>query len=645
MKNLSLMTMLALATSIVATSYAATAVSEQSIDEVVVTATGSPRRLVDSPVPITIITKQEIEQSSVTSLDDALVMLSPSFSKHVSGMGTTLSFNGLEEDYYLILENGRRIEGEDPFSRIDLNSVLRIEILSGAAATLYGANAVGGVINIITDQPEDGLSFRMFTRYGSEDRTTQTANVGLKYGKITSTTALSRQVAGSWQLSEYEEEDGELVTSDHVASAGFERENVTQRLEYKVNDKLSVSANGGYYQYQTDRPQSSFFSYSYNLFHKDVTYGADATYKMSDKSILMAEYTGNSYTKSYKYFSASKYGTDKFSNNNLYHNVNVRGAFDLYEGNTLSAGVEYTKNGLEDGEEPKVHSHTYSLFAQDEVKIAKNLSGIVGVRLSIQEAFGAYASPNASLMYKVGNLSLRATYAMGFRTPTLEELYAEPNESSKTVSYSNPDLQPETSQYTSVTAEYNNDWLSLSATGFNNSIKDMIEYAATGYDAETEDGDILPVQQKVNFEKAEIWGVNVAANARLGKGFSVKASYTGLDPRNISGDCPIDKSIRNAITATAQWNKKWDNYKLNINFSGRVNGERYYEYDNSYAPSYALWDLNTYHTFEFGKFFLEPAIGIENIFNYTDNSPWSSNYATLSPGRSLYVSVAIRFKN
>ncbi len=173
----------------------------------------------------------------------------------------------------------------------------------------------------------------------------------------------------------------------------------------------------------------------------------------------------------------------------------------------------------------------------------------------------------------------------------------------------------------------------------------MIEYAAQGYSEEDEDGVLLPVQQKVNWESAEVWGVNAAFNAQLGGGFSVKGSYTGLDPRNISGGCPIDKSVRNALTASAQWSKSWDDYKLNVNFSGRMSGERYYEYDDSYAPKYQLWDLNTYHTFDFDNFLLEPAIGVENIFNYTDDRPWCSNYATLSPGRSIYVSLTIRFKN
>lgn len=643
MNNLSKFSALTLALTLTTSYLVANDDELHSIDEVVVTATGSPVRLVDSPVPIAIITQQEIEQSCVTTLDEALVMLSPSFSKHVSGMGTTLSFNGLEEDYYIILENGKRMDGEDPFNRIDLSRVERIEILSGAAAALYGANAVGGVINVITTTPDKGVSVQANTRYSTEDRISQTINVGVNIGKLSSTTTLSRQSAGSWQLSELEEEKGELVTSDHVASAGYVRENVSQKFEYKVSDKLDLSANIGYYNYETDRPQSSFFSYSYNLLHEDITYGLGATYRLSDKSSIVATYSGENYSKYYTYFSSSRYGETLFNKSTLYHNLNVRGVFDLYEGNTLAAGVEYIRNGLDD--DGVYSSDTYAIFAQDEITLARNFSGVVGVRFTYQDAFGVYATPNASLMYKLGGFNFRASYASGFRAPTLKELYAERDESSTKISYANPDLNPESSVYTSLSVEYNSKWLSFSATGFRNAISDMIEYAATGDEEEDEDGELLPVQQKVNYDEAEIMGITLSMNAKLGGGFSVNASYTGLDPRNVSADCPIDKSIRHAATASAQWGKSWEGYKLNVNISGRVNGERYYEYDNSFAPKYQLWDLNTYHTFEFGKFFLEPAVGIENLFDYTDDRPWNSNYATLSPGRSIYVSLTLRFKN
>lgn len=68
-----------------------------------------------------------------------------------NGMGTTLSLNGLPDDYFIFLENGKRLYGDDTYARINVAKIKRIEILNGASSALYGTNAIGGVINIITD--------------------------------------------------------------------------------------------------------------------------------------------------------------------------------------------------------------------------------------------------------------------------------------------------------------------------------------------------------------------------------------------------------------------------------------------------------------------------------------------------------------
>ncbi len=623
-----------------------------SIDDVVVTATGTQRRLIDSPAPIAVITAKELSNTNVTTLDEALVKLSPSFAVHTSGMGKTLSFNGLEENYYLFLENGRRLEGDDPFSRIDLSRVKRIEILSGASAALYGTNAVGGVINIITDNPTETIVINSSTRYGSEGRLTESVNVGLNAGKFSSQTSYTYQTADSWQLSPYEEDGDELVASDHVASAGFNKNNVTQEFGFDANDKLKFSVNGGYYNNETDRPQSEDMSYSYNILHENYNYGASASYKISDKSSLIANYYGekfSSYNRYFKESSSHEIGDTEVNKHVKYQNANLRGIFELAENNTLSAGVEYTIDGLDDDEVDNMKSATTAIYAQDEFTIVKSLTGVVGARLTIHEEFGAHVTPNLSLMYGVGKFNLRATYAAGFRTPTLSELYADEYVSTKydRVSLSNSDLNPETSNYTSFSAEYNNDWLSLSATGFYNNISNMIEYKAIESEYREESGEMVlyEMQELTNYQSAEIYGVTIAANARLGAGFTIGAGYTALDPQNNDSGKQIDKSVKNVMTANAQWSHSWGGYNLNINIDGRVNGERYYAYDDSYAPTYSLWDLNTRHSFELNKFFLEPGIGIENLFNYVDDRPYCSNYATLSPGRSVYVSLNIRFKH
>ena len=83
-----------------------------------------------------------------------------------SGMGTTMSLNGLNDDYILVLENGRRLAGDDRISRINVANIKRVEILNGAASALYGSDAIGGVINIITDDAKNVMQVSSDTRYG-----------------------------------------------------------------------------------------------------------------------------------------------------------------------------------------------------------------------------------------------------------------------------------------------------------------------------------------------------------------------------------------------------------------------------------------------------------------------------------------------
>ena len=94
--------------------------SYSNLSQVVVTGTGTHRRMTDSPVPVSVITAKEIGGANVSTLEEALVKLTPNISSYTNGMGTTMSLNGINEDYILILENGKRLAGEDRYTRINV---------------------------------------------------------------------------------------------------------------------------------------------------------------------------------------------------------------------------------------------------------------------------------------------------------------------------------------------------------------------------------------------------------------------------------------------------------------------------------------------------------------------------------------------
>jgi len=163
------------------------------------------------------------------------------------------------------------------------------------------------------------------------------------------------------------------------------------------------------------------------------------------------------------------------------------------------------------------------------------------------------------------------------------------------------------------------------------------------------------IRQRDNVDRSKIKGISVNANFYLGAGLTLGGGYiyTDTEAKTLEHDSktnkdvvvitPVDKSVKNAANVHARWDHDWNNYHLNVNLSGHIQGERYSS-TYGYAPKYQQWDLNTRHTFNLDAFILEPGIGIENIFNKRDDRPWNSNFSTINPGRAVYVSLAVKFK-
>lgn len=623
-----------------------------NIGQVVVTGTGTHHRMTDSPVPVSVITAKDLSNASVTSLDEALQKLTPSFSSMTNGMGTTLSLNGLPDDYFIFLENGKRLYGDDTYARINVAKIKRIEILNGASSALYGTNAIGGVINIITDDAKNAINVSSDTRYASKGRFTQSVNADVNTGKFGSYTSYRRQQAEGWQLNPYEENSKthELEETGKVASTGFYANTVNQKFTFDATDKLSFYARGGYYDNKTRRP---YEAYDYNILHETFNYGIGTQYMISKGNYITADYYADHFSSSYCFFKDNKTyngkaGEEQVRKRTRNHNLSIKGIFKLGGRHKLSVGTEYIVDVLKSQTDniAKEDAYTLALFAQDEIKLLRNLQALIGVRYIYHENFKNHATPNVALMYKPGKFNFRASYAAGFRTPTLSELYAtDIAKKNDRLTIGNLDLKPEKNDYFSLSAEYVHERFSVSVNAFYNNIRDMIDYntIATGDKAMEQYGH-KEVRQRDNIAEAKVYGINVSANAYLGAGFNLSGGYTHLNTQDVELEQPIDKSIKNAYNINAQWAHSWKIYRLNINLNGRINSKRFSK-SYGYAPDYQLWDLNTRHSFNLKSVIIKPGCGIENLFDYTDDRPYNSNYATLTPGRSFYISLSLKFKS
>ena len=184
-----------------------------TLNPVVITGTGTYHRADNSPVSVKVITAKELRDAQVTSLSDALTRLTTNITTHTSGMGTFVNFNGISDDYIVILENGKRVSGDDRWNRLSMDNVKRIEVFNGAASALYGSDAIAGVINIITDDSRQPVSASVGTKLMSKGRMDQDINVDVNAGRFSSQTSYTRHEADNWQVNSYQafDEDGTEV--------------------------------------------------------------------------------------------------------------------------------------------------------------------------------------------------------------------------------------------------------------------------------------------------------------------------------------------------------------------------------------------------------------------------------------------------
>ena len=667
--------------------------SQLNIAQVVVTGTGTHRRLDDAPVPVTILTGKELQEGVMTNLEDALLKSDPSFAiTPLGSMGSAITMNGLDDTYILFLVNGQRMlgsgTGAPDLSRIDMANVKRIEILDGAASMLYGSDAIAGVVNIITDEPRSGVELSTRASLRNHGRYEHSVNLDAKEGKLGIYTSFVHQQADGWRLNPFEEDkEGALIPSLRMASFATATNTVSQRFTYDLARGLSLYAEGSYYRYDQHRPlliDDQATTYTYDLGHRNYTYGAGLKYIVNDRVSLFADFHSDNYKSTYEYIAASgdlRPGDTETRIETRFYQASLKGIFKIDRYNRLSAGLEYLDDKLDDYLSTSatlataVGNYSLSAYLQDELTISRNWQALVGLRYLFHERMGSHVTPNIALMYHTGGFKARASYAAGYKTPALSEIYTFNVSKDGALTIGNEDLRPEKSHYTSLNLEYGTGRFNFSATGFYNRLTDKVEVET--FEVSDEElrhyqsiyGDGITqhlVKKRSNIDKARIAGLTLSAKAYVGAGFTLRAAYNFIDGVNLSApegeEDRLDKSIRHAGNVSADWEHAWNKYTLHIELNGRISGDRFsstYSPRIGDAPGYSLWDLVTTHTFRLGRVILTPSLGVENLFNFRDDRPaylhytnasgkaatTMSPYATLNPGRTIFFALGIRLRS
>lgn len=651
-----------------------------TISPIVVTGSGHHQRLKDTSTPVHVLSKQEIHEQGITNFSDAITKMMPQVAVSPNSMGSFLRLNGLGNKYILILINGQKLVGDISnnvdINRINLSRVRRIEILDGAASSLYGSDAIGGVINIITDQPtSEMVSVTTDTHVSGKGRFTQSINADIVHKGIGSYTSYTHDEADSYQNNDLEYKKGSTTETQKTLAplfTGYHSDLFDQRFSYTPFEKLALHGDISVSKRLTDRPDTNpdiTGGTSYEMRHKSLRFNTGGIYKFSRRNSLQVDFTSDNYRYGKEYdveSGTTKVGDYVQSKKQQNYEVEAKGILGITPNSTTIVGAYWSNNFL-NSSSGSVNNHVYNLatYVQHELTIIEHTKLTLGTRYNYHETFGNRVTPKVTLMYSPKHFNLRASYSTGFRAPGLDELYYHYfslNRGTPQIIFGNKDLNPETSNYFSLNAEYHTDAFSLSVTGFMNYIDDMVIKEATSVDDETrislqrefpemttdQAGKLDRYTFYVNSDKGEVKGIQVNLNTHFMDGFNFNANYAYTYARTKSGDLweAMERSVKNSLTLALNYNQNWGRYTFNANLNGRLQSKTYYPlYED--APGYGIWSINTTHSFNTSRFLMiEPSVGLENIFDKTDHRIDSSvrRYALYSPGRMLTMGLRLRFK-
>lgn len=659
-----------------------------NLNPVVVTGSGHHQRLKSTATPVRVLSSQEIREQGISTFDGALTRMMPQASMAPNSMGTFLRLNGLGNKYILILINGQKLTGDISnnvdLNRINMSRVKRIEVLDGAASSLYGSDAIAGVINIITDQPTQNLvNVTSDTHLSGHGVLTEAVCLDVYKNGFGSYTSFTHDRADSYQTTDLEYIKGsDTETQNTIAPlfTGYRSNIIGQKFTYAPNQHLALNAGIDYSYKITDRPETRADvtgGTDYEMRYKGFRWNIGGIYKFTAKNSLQANFTVDRFRYGKEYDVAAKdYAIGDYIQSKKQRSMDgeLKAILGLTKNSTTIFGADWRNEYLK-ATSGNIDQNVYTLaaYAQHEMKFLNDFTATLGLRLTHHETFNNHLTPKATLMYAPGNFRFRATYSAGFRAPGLDELYYHyfaVNRGKAQISFGNKDLKPEKSNYFSLNAEYRDDVIAVSLTGYLNRINDMVVKQNVDVDdanrkmlmaefpemTQEQADKMVSYALYQNSEKGDVKGVQLNVSANIFQGFNLSANYVYTYGRSKEGSRegdedewePLERSIRHAATIAVNYHHSWGKYGLNVNLNGRLQSKTYYTGSYEDAPGFGVWNLNTTHSLDCSKWaYLEPSIGIDNIFNKVDRRIDSSTrkYALYSPGRMITIGLKVKFKN
>lgn len=603
---------------------------DKSLDEVVVTGTRTPKLLKDSPVLTRVITAADIKKSDATNIADLLQTELPGIEfSFKMNQQTSLNMQGFGGNSILFLVDGERVAGETldnvDFSRLNLNDAGKVEIVKGAASSLYGSNAVGGVVNIISRESTEPWTLNANAHYGKHNEQRYGLNFAFNAWKFSNSLSAQYTHIDSYNMKN---------EGDYDRFYGGKTYNIKDRLTFKANDKLKLIGRVGYFFRERYSAETTHDRY------RDFSSGLKGIYEFSRGTDLEISYSYDQYDKS-DYMLSGKRDIRDYSNvqniGKAVFNHTFSGKYILTVGGDVMNDYLMTYQFTDNGSKKQI---TADGFAQIDLSLHKNFNLIAGGRYDyFSESHNRHFSPRVNAMYKVGRFSFRGSYAGGFRAPTLKEMYMDFDMASIFMIYGNKDLKPESSNNFQLSAEFTKGLFNATLGGFCN----LVDNRITTVWNQAMDGMVY-----TNIGKMTISGLDANVSWRSPWGLGARASYVYTNEHVRKGE-PYTASTRpHTATIRFDYTKTWKNYALMVALNGRVLSKvavdefvsvtNYDETERVDYPAYTMWKLNVTQSIWKG---IDVIATIDNLFNYVPKYNYSSTPSTTGISFAIGLSLDI----
>lgn len=665
-------------------------IATKNLDPVIVTATRSERALSELPVPVTVVKGEQIRAMGSLRLND--VLAEQTGMTIVTDHGTGVQLQGFSPEYTLILVDGEpligRTSGTLDLTRIAVGNIRQIEIMKGPSSSLYGSEALAGVINIITDRPS-GTNGNVTARYGTNETLDLGGTLNFSTEKLGVYVFGNHYRTGGYDFSP--EAEGQTVSP-------FSNSTFQSRITYTLSERTRFTVSGRYF-YETQESSANIGTTADPVAvdgRGDVTdwnVNPVVTHKFNDKLKTTFRFYGSKYgTQSTLRYRQDRGVYDDTYFDQTFYRPEVQAEYFFNERNALSLGVGRIWESVEATRyDDKMRYQTDYVYGQYEWQPLKALNILAGARFDNHSAYGSQLSPKLSVQYDVIKwLGVRASYGVGFKAPDFRQLYL--NFTNSTVGYSVfgskiveagvLQLQEEgqiqailadPAAFGNIKAEssraYNFgfklhpvDRLTANLNFFRNDVSDLIDTKAVALKTNGQ-------QVFSYYNIAEVFTQGLEADVSFSvHDFTLSGGYQYLDAK--------DKSVLDALKAGTVYardpetnqtyrvskdqyggllnrSKHMANAKVfyqhaetgwgataRVIYRGRygfsdTNNNNILDTDSEYVDGYATLNLSVSKTF--GNW-IRLQVGCDNVFDYTNKS-----YIPSLPGRLLWGSVGITF--